>query len=163
MASKKPTIVKKAGPCVVKGLVKWAKVFEPDELSGKYNINVYLDNPAYVKQIAEFGIPIKSDADGSFFQPYAYAKDPDGIPIKFTNIFDAGMNPWEHGKLIGNGSLCNIEFFPKEWEYKGKQGVSARLLRIQVLKHVSFGGTLLKAEPEYVDAADESSPFAVAG
>ena len=167
MASKKTTPLKEVSgkkypPMVVKGIVKWCKVFTPDEMSGKYNLNVYLDETS-IKQIADLGIPIRSDEDGSFISPFAYSKDIDGNPVTFDNIFTAGMKKWEHGKLIGNGSYCAVEFYPKDWDFKGKTGTHARLMNLQVLKHVAYGGSSLKAESEYFDAADETSPFAVAG
>ena len=161
MASKKK---QKFPPMVIKGEVKWCKVFEPDNLSGKYCVDVKLTTAEDVNRIAATGIPIKSDADGSYIRAYSYAKDVEGNPVTFENVFDAGMNKWEHGKLIGNGSLCNVEFYPKPWEYgTGKEGVAARLMNLQVLKHVAFGVSQLKAEPEFIEAADESTPFAAAG
>ena len=147
-------------PQVLQGLVYWCKVFEPDEMSGKYCLDLALSADG-VKLCSELNIPIKNmnDDRGSYARFYAFAKDLDGNPVKFTEIFDAGMKAWDKG-LIGNGSLVNVEFYPKNWEYGNKTGTRGTLLRLQVLKHIPYGaGTQLKAEPEYIDAADETAAF----
>lgn len=144
---------------VLQGLVSWCKVFEPDD-NGKYTLDLTLDKKG-IELMSKYGIPIKNkdDGRGTFASFQAYSKDPEGEPLIFSDkVFDAAMKPFTGG-LIGNGSLVNVEFFPKDWNYQGKSGTSARLLSLQVLKHVKYGGSKLKVETEFVEASDESSPF----
>ena len=41
---------------------------------------------------------------------------------------------------IGNGSLCNVQFMERPWEYAGKNGVSATLVGLQVIELVEYEG-----------------------
>lgn len=145
------------------GEAYWAKVYEPDE-NKKFTIDVNLDAKA-VAIFKQYGMDVKNkaakgDTRGDFGTFWTYAFSQDGTPNKLT-IVDAAMKPFS--ELIGNGSLVKIEFQPKYWEYGNKEGVRPSLLALQVLKHVPYIKSTLKAEPEYVEASDESSKFAAQG
>lgn len=159
------TSPKKSYPMqVVEGTVHWCKVFEPNQ-DGKFSLDITPTNQEGYDAFTKFGIEAKSkeDSRGQFFSLWQYGTGMEGEPRKME-VYDAAMNPWDPSKLIGNGSLIKIEFKPKEWEYKGKTGMRGELLRLQVLKHVAYGGSLLKAEPEYTGgSSDETPKFAAQG
>jgi hypothetical protein len=70
---------------------------------------------------------------------------------------------------IGNGSLCNVQYMERPWEYAGKSGVTATLVGVQVMELVEYEGgaggdefTYLErptAEITETDDDDENIPF----
>ena len=146
-----------------RGTVFWCKVFEPNQ-DDKFSLDLV---PEDVSIFEKYDIKVKEPKDdgahtGDFVSLWTYAKLFESEELKDLEVFDAGLNPWDPKKLIGNGSLIMVEFRPKDWEYKGKTGTRAELLRIQVLKHVPYmrNETMLTRQEEFVEPADESSAFA---
>ena len=43
---------------------------------------------------------------------------------------------------IGNGSVCNVQFMERPWEYAGKSGITATLVGVQVMDLVEYSGGL---------------------
>jgi hypothetical protein len=70
---------------------------------------------------------------------------------------------------IGNGSVCNVQYMERPWEYAGKTGVTATLVGLQVMELVEYEGTGGGDEFTYLerptaaitetDEADENIPF----
>jgi hypothetical protein len=146
---------------ILQGKVYWCKVFAPND-DKKYSLDLVLDAKG-VELLSKYNIPIKNadDERGSYATFTTYAESFEGEPISFKeNVFDASMNLFNDG-LIGNGSLVNVEFLPRDWDFQGKHGTSARLLKLQVLKHIKYGGSKLKVETAFVVPSDEASPFTV--
>ena len=44
--------------------------------------------------------------------------------------------------MIGNGSVCNVQFMERPWEYAGKSGTTATLVGVQVMELVEYSGGL---------------------
>jgi len=44
--------------------------------------------------------------------------------------------------MIGNGSVCNVQFMERPWEYAGKSGITATLVGVQVMDLVEYSGGL---------------------
>jgi hypothetical protein len=67
---------------------------------------------------------------------------------------------------IGNGSVCNVQYMIREWEYQGKKGKTPTLVGIQVTDLVEYSGAAptdefsYEARPEVTIGADEEHlPF----
>jgi hypothetical protein len=148
---------------VKKHTVYWCKYQQPDN-NNKFTVDAVNLTADEVKFYSDLGIEIrnKDDERGSFVQFMAFGQTPKGDPVDFTNnVVDASLKKFTGGN-IGNGSVVNIDFVAEPWEYMGKSGVRLRMFGIQVLQHVPYGGSNFKVEEEYIEASDESSPFAVA-
>jgi hypothetical protein len=68
--------------------------------------------------------------------------------------------------LIGNGSLCNVQYMERPWEYAGKTGITATLVGIQVMELVEYEGgtggdefTYLERPTAELEDKDEDVPF----
>tara|TARA_R110000744_G_scaffold8984_1_gene29244 strand:- start:4197 stop:4610 length:414 start_codon:yes stop_codon:yes gene_type:complete len=126
---------------IVRGTSMWARVLEgsPNELSGKYQVDVcHLDNDI-VSELTERGVSIKNDEDRG---DYVTAKG-----VRPPRIMDASKRTWS-GANIGNGSIIKISAKPYDWNFKGKSGVGLGLNQMMVVKLVEF------AEDEELEAED---------
>lgn len=122
---------------VLEGEVRWAKVIKPTE-EGKYEVDMLIKDKKTETLLKSLGIRIQTDKEDSsvkYVKFSRYANNPDGTPKPFK-IIDGKLNAFD--KLVGNGSICRIEFFDREWEYKGKSGVTAYMVGFQVIEHVPF-------------------------
>lgn len=109
------------------GTAKWAKVTEatgPNELSEKYQLDVYLDE-ASEKTIR--GMKADSILKDKGEGVYLTAKSK-----LLPKVFDASRQPFT-GR-IGNGSLVRVKVLIKEWEALKKKGITAYLNGIVIVK-----------------------------
>jgi hypothetical protein len=112
---------------IVAGTAKWAKVTEatgPNELSEKYQLDVYLDE-ASEKTIR--GMKADSILKDKGEGVYLTAKSK-----LLPKVFDASRQPFT-GR-IGNGSLVRVKVLIKEWEALKKKGITAYLNGIVIVK-----------------------------
>jgi hypothetical protein len=70
--------------------------------------------------------------------------------------------------MIGNGSVCNVQFMERPWDYAGKSGITATLVGVQVMELVEYSGgtsdefTYVEkptSEITETDGDDEDIPF----
>lgn len=127
--------------------VSWAKVLAPDtRFTPQWVIDVHLEKE-HIDQLnkeaqeinPKFKVKLKTEDDGS-----------KSIKLKrFVTKADGGANnpplvcgpkgkddPWD--KLIGNGSVCNVQYTLVPYDNKFGKGVTNDLKGVQVLEHVSF-------------------------
>lgn len=116
---------------IINGTAFWAHIQKPNELSGKFQIDVGNLDAATVKSLQAIGARVHNKGDDR--NDYVTAKS-SFIP----NIVDAKRNPLPAGTLIGNGSKVNVLLAPYAYDFKGKKGVGLGLNGIQVLQLVSF-------------------------
>jgi ribosomal protein S16 len=86
-----------------------------------------------------------------------------GDPKKAPMVVDQFGDPID-ATIIGNDSVCNIQFSVRDWEFQGTKGRSAELVAVQVLELVEYTGgadTLAFAfnEKKSAPLADEDVPF----
>jgi hypothetical protein len=136
----------------IQGKAYWAKLrtaenqFDPER--PKYSIDVALDK-AGVKQMEAFGVPIKENetykADtftGQFVTLYKdqfINKNGQRVELPKPRVLDSKKQDISD-KLIGNGSVVKVSFYPKEWTFAKKTGVRAVLKDVQVLSLIEYGG-----------------------
>lgn len=119
----------------ITGKARWAKVFEPSDLSGKYEVDITHISDADAAKLSAAGIEVKADEDSG---NWVKAKADSSYKPK---IVTKANKDWPDSTLIGNGSLCYFLVNPFEWTFKGKTGMSLGLNGVQVLEHVAYGGT----------------------
>lgn len=112
---------------ILAGTAKWAKVTEatgPNELSEKYQLDLYLDD-ASEKTLRGMGADsiLKDKGEGV----YITAKSK-----LLPKVFDANRQAFT-GR-IGNGSLVRVKVLVKEWEALKKKGITAYLNGIVIVK-----------------------------
>ena len=143
---------------VVKCNVMWAHVQAPDDYD-KYSVCGYISKEL-AKELTDQGATgirkdkagkVEKDENGNIMWQFrTNALDKEGNKKEPLRVVDKGKNPFT--KLVGNGSLCNIQYTISEWEFKGKKGIGSYLNAVQVLDHVAFGG----AEDEFEDEDPEA-------
>jgi hypothetical protein len=149
----------------LEGTAHWAHIRKPNELSGKYQLDLSIDKKTETQLKAE-GITIKNKGDdrGNFVTLTKSAMTKDGTELKGPLVIDAQKNALPEGTLIGNGSKVVVKSSPYEWSFKGKKGKSLGLTAIQVVDLVEYKSSITEGFSSvdgYTvnDATDESSPF----
>ena len=124
---------------VIKGTAQWAHVHEPNDLSGKFQVDICQLDKATVKKLEDVGIEVRQgegekEHNGSFI----VAK-----PKRRPKVMDAAKNIWPSNLLIGNGSTVKCSVTPFDWTFKKKSGISASLNSLMVVdfKSADMSGT----------------------
>jgi len=118
----------------IKADVMWAYMDKPNEMSGKYQVDLCnLSDPA-VQAIESLGVSVRQKDDKGYFITCKSNK-----PIR---AYDKNGDEIE-GISIGNGSkaIAMVGFY--EWNWKNKAGVSPSLKKLVIDELVTYEG----AEP----------------
>lgn len=143
--------------------VRWASVIEPNtKFENRWEIEAILDK-AQAATLADHGFKLKTDEDGNptyRFRRKCEGKRKDGGTYAFEapKVFDAAKK--EFDKLIGNGSVCNIQYNVKETSFAGNAFINGDLVAVQVLQHVTYGEDEVdeldvEGETEAIEGTDE--------
>ena len=124
-----------------------------------------LDKKA-LDSIKKDGLSIKNKGDerGDFITIKRKVRRKDGSLNRAPDLVD-GQKRTMTNTLIGNGSKVNVHYTTYEWEFKGRQGVSADLRAVQVTELVPYNTEADEAF-DVVDGGfvseegDEDIPFA---
>jgi hypothetical protein len=138
---------------IVRGTSMWARVLDgsPNDLSGKYQVDICNLDENTVTELTDRGITIKNDEDRG---DYVTAKAP-----RPPRLMDASKRDW-NGANIGNGSIIKISAKPYPWNFKGKSGVGLGLNQLMVVEHVEYtGAEELEAEAEAEVEAEAETDF----
>jgi len=159
----------------LQGTAYFAKVFPENAEDNKYSLEVGQLTPESIALLKSLKIPVKECTKegafnkGSFFTLWQYAKSQKGEQNPLPVIDMQGKPITE---LIGNGSIVNVEFRPKDWTMLHEKtrkpignGTRALLLALQVVSLKTFGartipGSSFTTTP--VDLEDEV-PFDMVG
>lgn len=138
--------------------VKWAAVQAPNTTFDPcWSIDAVLTKEQ-AKALQAEGLSPKKDKDGDIILKLKRNVDrADGTQNNPPRVIDAGKDRFTD--LIGNGSICNIQYNIYEWKWKSKAGVSAGLVAVQVLDHVPYKGAEdeFEVEEEFGGEKDELS------
>jgi len=138
---------------IVRGTAQWASVFEPNALSGKFQVDICNLDEETIKELQGVGIDVKKGegdkADKEHFITAKAGKYAPKVVDRKAHIMDGSI-------LIGNGSKVKASIRPYEWTFKGKSGVGAGLNGLMVTYLVEYGG-LDDLEPE--DGESEDAPW----
>tara|TARA_R100000008_G_C3583569_1_gene170409 strand:+ start:116 stop:589 length:474 start_codon:yes stop_codon:yes gene_type:complete len=146
---------------VIKGTAQWACVHEPNDLSGKFQVDICQLDKATVKKLEGVGIEVRQgEGDKEHKGSFIVAKTK-----RRPKVMDAAKNIWPSNLLIGNGSTVKCSVTPFDWTFKKKSGISASLNSLMVIdfKAADMNGTGdLEAEDDgFVlgDLEGEDIPF----
>jgi hypothetical protein len=128
--------------------VQWASVTKPNiQFEPAWEIQVTLTTEQAKELVAEAkainpkGIKIKNEDDGT--KTYRFkrkVKKADGVTEnKAPVVCGPGGKDDVFDKLIGNGSICNIQYGFAAYDNKFGKGVVSDLKGVQVIVHVPFG------------------------
>ena len=120
---------------IVRGIAEWASVFEPNNLSGKYQVDICQLDKTAIKDLKSVGIDVKKgEGDKAGKGAYITAKSSKYAP----KVWDRKKNEMHGHELIGNGSEIKASIKPYEWSFKGKSGISPGLNSLMVLSLVPY-------------------------
>jgi len=112
------------------------------------------------------GLPVRHIEDENVYacNVKKLAKNSKGDALTPPRVVDGKLKELDP-KIVGNGSIGNVQLSPREWAMGGKSGVVFDLMAVQVVKLVEYSGSNLEfdvvdLEPEPA-ATDESEAFAV--
>ena len=131
---------------VVQGKAYWAKLNTPDEMSGKYQIDVCNLSDADITSLEKHGVQPKSrdDERGTFIT----ARSKFDVPVISSD--KEGMN----GTLIGNGSDVKVKIgFNKDHPMVSQYGTSMYLNKVMVTNLVAY-----EKDTDFDEEGDEA-PF----
>lgn len=153
---------------------KWASVIEPNTTYDPvWEIQAVLDE-AQAAELADKGYKIRTEEDGSLsyrFKQKVQGNKKGGGTFDHPKplVIDGDKKPFE--KLIGNGSLVNIQYEHQSGHSYGQDWVKGVLRGVQVVEHVPFGevdefeevGATKQIEDTSTvvdtDASDDDIPF----
>lgn len=127
----------------IKADVMWAYLDKPNEMSGKYQVDLCNLSDAAVKALEDMGISVRQKEEKGYF-----------ITCKSTNPIRAYDKDGDviEGISIGNGSKSIAMVGAYEWNWKNKSGVSASLKKLVIDELVAYEGD---GEPEPMLDDDE--------
>jgi len=107
----------------IRAEVMWASLDKPNEMSGKFQVDLCNLSESAVKGLEELGVEVKSrDGKGSYItcksQRPIYAYDDGGSQIE--------------GSIVGNGSMAACLVNTYSWTFKGKKGVGTGLQKLVI-------------------------------
>jgi hypothetical protein len=115
----------------VKAEVMWAFLNKPNEMSGKFQVDLCKLSDKAVGALEEMGIEVKTKEGKG-----AYVTCKSTRPIA---AYDDGGSLLE-GDILGNGSKAAAIITPYEWSFKGKKGVSPSLRKMVITELVPYTG-----------------------
>ena len=100
-------------------------------------------SPEQAKTWKDSGVkPAVKDKDGQTFVKlkkdcvWRNSGDPKKPPMVVDKFGDS-MDPL----IIGNDSVCNVQYSIRDWEFQGQKGKSAELIAVQVLELNEYTGS----------------------
>ena len=115
----------------VKAEIMWAFLNKPNEMSGKFQVDLCNLSDKAVGALEEMGIEVKTKEGKG-----AYVTCKSTRPIA---AYDDGGSLLE-GDILGNGSKAAAIITPYAWSFKGKKGVSPSLRKMVITELVPYTG-----------------------
>lgn len=115
----------------VKAEIMWAFLNKPNEMSGKFQVDLCNLSDKAVGALEEMGIEVKTKEGKG-----AYITCKSKRPII---AYDDGGTVLE-GDILGNGSKAAAVVEPYEWAFKGKKGISPSLKKMVITELVPYTG-----------------------
>jgi hypothetical protein len=118
----------------LKATMMWANLNHVNEMSGKYQVDLCNLSDKAVEELAKDGI-VASEATKSGDERGVYITCKSTYPI-LAYYEDGSEVP--SNVLVGNGSLAVASIKPYAWNFKGKTGSSATIVRLTVTKLIAY-------------------------
>ena len=118
----------------LKATMMWANLNHVNEMSGKYQVDLCNLSDKAVEELAKDGI-VASEATKAGDERGVYITCKSTYPI-LAYYEDGSEVP--SNVLVGNGSLAVASIKPYAWNFKGKTGSSATIVRLTVTKLIAY-------------------------
>ena len=156
--------------------LEWVAVTQPNAMSGKYQVDFYLDEENTEKLVSEID-SVWAEHKGKFKgqpQTLSYKEMDDGrVRFKasqkpenggytfYIKVFDASAKEITDVPSIGNGTKANVQFemYPYHNPSSNTKGVILTLQAIQILDVVEYKAGNVKFEAEEGYTADSENEF----
>jgi hypothetical protein len=114
----------------LKATVMWANLSKPNDMSGKYQLDLANLSDAAVSALEDMGLTVRQKDTHGYF-----------ITAKSSNPIKAFDKQGEEieGTIVGNGSTCIAVVGFYDWKYKSKEGRSPSLKRLVIDKLEVYG------------------------
>jgi hypothetical protein len=126
-------------PLKVQAEIMWAFLDTPNQLSGKYQVDLCNLTKGAIEALKSMGVEVRSKADQPEKGSFITAKSVN-YPIKTE---DSDGNPIS--VKVGNGSKGIALLKPYEYSYKGKKGVGVGINKLVVTDLVVYEGEAVAA------------------
>lgn len=159
---------------IVDGVVFYAKVYSPDEMSDAYSVDLIPLNAEEEAKLTSAGASPSLRRDGSKVEHVGFegqsvykikrkVSTRSGESLGAPNVMDSQGNAITN--LIGNGSKIRVYGKAFNWNFKGKSGIGLGLNSVQVIELVEYntvskidGGFVAKTEvPTDLGSSDDSA------
>ena len=120
---------------IVRGTAKWASVFDVNEMSGKYQVDICNLDKETIKTLEKVGLSVKKgEGDKEDQGMYITAKASKYRPKVVDNL----GTPMDGTVLIGNGSKVKVQCKPWEINRNGQAFKGLELQAVQVIDLVQY-------------------------
>lgn len=118
----------------IKAKLFWAQLNEPNEMSGKYQVDLCNLSFQAVKELKDAGITVNNRADDQY-ERGDYITCKSTYPIK---AIDGDGVPFSTDVRIGNGSEAIAVVDTYDWKFKGKSGKSPSLTTLAITDLIAY-------------------------
>jgi hypothetical protein len=122
-------------PIKIRAKAMWACLSEPNEMSGKYQLDLTNLSKAAVAALEGLGLEVRKGSDKKEDMGF-YITCKSTQPIR---LYDADGTELK-GVRMGNGSEVTAVVGSYEWSFKNKKGKSAALKKLVVTDLIVYGG-----------------------
>ena len=148
---------------VIEGVLEWAHLQpgKPNELSGKYQVDVCQLTPAAVKKLKGLGLEIQDGSKKGKPEKGHYVTPKATRPV---TIVDSKKTTFEGAERIGNGTKAKVAVRAFPYNFKGKEGIGCGLQAIQIIDLDEYSPAGMFSEEEGfvakpVHTASATDPF----
>ena len=138
---------------IVEGVLEWSHLAKPNEMSGKYQVDVCQLDKKAVKALEAAGLVVQDGAakgkevKGHYVTPKA---------TRAVTVVDAKKNAFNDLESIGNGTRAKVAIRAFPYNFKGKEGIGAGLQAIQILDLKSYQAAAMFEEEDGFVAQTQS-------
>lgn len=129
-------------PITIQADVYWAFLSEPNQMSGKYQVDLCNLSKEAVATLTDMGINVKRN-ENKPEQGYFITAKSAKYPIFAV---DKDGNPIPESTKVANGSKAVALVKPYQYNFKGKQGVAAGVSKLIVKELIEYQSTGVKLE-----------------
>lgn len=138
---------------IIEATVYWPNLSRPNDMSGKYQVDLGNLKPKAIKTLKGLGINVKTDKPKDEDKPdrgkFVTAKSNYPISVVFKDDVEE-VDPSQ----IGNGSKVRAKVNPYTWTFKKDSGVSLGVQKVQVVELEKY-----EVDDDFDDFDDDEDDF----